>query len=150
MLIEKLMNFGRLVSLLTSLSLAVAACPGVYGCAWVVHFSVCVCCVPGSVPPSASASAVSVPVPDSSAPPSLRRRSLSLPVPVSVAVPGSSAPLSVSAVCLGPFLRLRLRLLCVCTCAWFVGSSVYVCCVFGFAKSVEKRANQCSIPRFTR
>ena len=136
--------------LLTLPLLAVAACPVFSDYAWVVRSSVCVCCVPGSVPPSASASAVSVPVPDLSALPSLCRRLLSLPVPVSVAVPGSSAPLSVSAVCLGPFLRLRLRLLCVCACAWFVGSSVYVCCVFGFAKSVEKGANQCSILRFIR
>ena len=67
------MNLGRLVSLLTSPSLAVAACPGVCGCAWVVRSSVCVYCVPGSVPPSASAFTVSVPVPvlNLSAPPSL-------------------------------------------------------------------------------
>ena len=65
-------------------------------------------------------------------------------------MPGS-VPLSTSksAVCLGPFLDLRLCLLCVCACAWFVGSSICVCCVCGCAKSVEKRANQCSIPRFT-
>ena len=65
------MNLGRLVSLLTSPSLAVAACPCVCGCAWVVRSFVCVCCVPGSVPPSASTSAVSVPVPGLSAPPSV-------------------------------------------------------------------------------
>ena len=67
-----------------------------------------------------------------------------------VAVPGSSALLSMSAVCLGSFIRLRLHLLYVCTCAWFVSSSICICCVFGFAKSVKKRANQYSIPRFTR
>ena len=71
-------------------------------------------------------------------------------VTMTVGVATSSAPLSVSAVCLGPFFHLRLRLLCVCACTWFVGSSVYVCCVFSFAKNVEKGANQCSIPRFTR
>ena len=64
------MNLGRLVSLLTSPSLAVAACPCVCGCAWVVRSSVCVCCVPRSVPPSASACGVSVPVPGLLAPPS--------------------------------------------------------------------------------
>ena len=139
------MNLGRLVSLLTSPSLAVAAYPGICGCAWVVRSFVCVCCVPGSVPPCASASVVSVLVPDLSAPPSLRCRSLSLPVPVSMAVPGLSAPLSVSALCLGPFLRLYLHLLClclclirlllrrfICGCAWVVRSSVCVCYVPGF------------------
>ena len=49
--------------LLTSLSLAVAVCPGVCGCAWVVHSSVYVCYMPGSVPPSTFTSAVSMPVP---------------------------------------------------------------------------------------
>ena len=44
---RKLMNLGRLVSLLTSPSLAVAACPCVCACAWVVGSSVCVCCVCG-------------------------------------------------------------------------------------------------------
>ena len=39
--------------------------------------------MPGSVPPSASASAMSVPIPESSVPPSASA--------VSVAVPGSSA-----------------------------------------------------------
>ena len=138
------MNLGHLVSLLTLPSLAVAACPGVCGCAWVVRSSVCVCCKLGSVPLSASASAVFVPVPDSSAPPSLRRRSLSLPVPVFVAVPRSSVPLSVFVVCLSPFLSLRLHLLWLCLClirlllrrfvcgyAWIVRSSVCVCCVPG-------------------
>ena len=105
---------------------------------------ICICCVPGSAPPSTSASAVSVHVPDLSALPSLRHCLLSLPVPVSVPVPGSSASLSVSAVCLGPFLRLHLHLLClclclicvllrrfVCDCAWVVRSSICVCCVPG-------------------
>ncbi len=41
------MNLGHLVSLLTSLLLAVAACPYVCACAWVVGFSVCVCYVCG-------------------------------------------------------------------------------------------------------
>ena len=57
------MNLGCLVYLLTLLSLAVAAYPGVCDCAWVVRSSVCVCCLPWSVPPFASASAMSVPVP---------------------------------------------------------------------------------------
>ena len=104
------------MSLLTSPSLAVAACPGVCGCAWVVHSSVCVCYVPGSVPQSASASAMSVPVPDSSAPPSLCLwlclgcpllclyllcawvRSSVCICYMSMLVPGLSAPLSASAV----------------------------------------------------
>ena len=51
------------MSLLISLLLTVAACPGVYGGVWVVRSSVSVCCVSGSVPLSAFASAVSVPVP---------------------------------------------------------------------------------------
>ena len=59
------------MSLLTLPSLAVSTYPGIYSCAWVVHSSVCVCYMPRSVPPSASASIVSVPVPGLSAPPSL-------------------------------------------------------------------------------
>ena len=61
-------------------------------------------------------------------------------------VAGSSTPLSVSALCLGPFLRLCLRLLCPCLClylvfwllrhcdcgcGWVVRSSICVCCVLG-------------------
>ena len=57
------MNLRHLVSLLTLSSLAVAACPDVYDYAWVVRSSLYICCVPGSVLLSASASAVSVPVP---------------------------------------------------------------------------------------
>ena len=67
-------------------------------------------------------------------------------VAVTMGVAGLSAPLSVSAVCLGPFLRLRLRLLCLylclylvcrllrrcdCGCGWVVRSSVCVCCMPG-------------------
>ena len=37
-------------------------------------------------------------------------------VAVTVGVAGLSAPLFISAVCLGLFLRLRLRLLCLCLC----------------------------------
>ena len=91
-----------------------------YGCGWVVRFSVCVCCVFGSVPLFASASAVSVLVPDLFASPSLYLW-LCMDRPlfclgllftwvcssvciciccVSVLVPGSSALLFVSAVSL--------------------------------------------------
>ena len=61
---------------------------------------------------------------------------------MSVAVLGSFAPLSMSAMYLGPFFRLRLRLLCLCLClvcrllrrcdcryGWVLRSSVCVCCV---------------------
>ena len=63
-------------------------------------------------------------------------------VVVTVDVAGLSAPLSVSAVCLGLFFSLRLHLLClclcliclllrcfVCDCAWVIRSSVCVCYV---------------------
>ena len=71
------------------------------GCGWVVRSSVCVCYVPGSVFPSASASAVSVPVLDSSAPPSL-----------------------------GLWLRLGRPLLCLCLLYACVCSSICVCICF--------------------
>ena len=61
----------------------------VYACTWFVGSSVCICCWPCCC-------------------------LLSLPVLMSLAVPESSALLSISAVCLGPFLRLRLRLLYLC------------------------------------
>ena len=72
------------------------------GCGWVVRSSVCVCCVPRSVLPSASTSAVPVPVLDLSTPPSL---------------------------CL--WLCLGRLLLCLCLlCAWVRSSvCVCVCCV---------------------
>ena len=38
-------------------------------------------------------------------------------IAMTVGMAGSSAPLSISAMCLSPFLRLRLRLLCVYACA---------------------------------
>ena len=96
------MNLGCLISLLTSPSLAVAACPCVCGYSWVVCSSVCICCVLRSVPPSVCASVVSVPV------------------------PGSSAPLSVSAI---DFAVAACS--CVYGCPWVVRSSVCVCCVPG-------------------
>ena len=65
------MNFRRLVSLLTSPLLVIAACPFVCGGAWVIRISVCVCCVPRSVFLSASVSAVSVPMPGLLAAPSV-------------------------------------------------------------------------------
>ena len=58
LLMEQLINLRRLVSLLTLPSLAVATCPSVCGCACIFHFSVYVCYVLGSVPPSASASTI--------------------------------------------------------------------------------------------
>ena len=90
------------------------------GCGWVVRSSVCVRCMPGSVPPSASISAVFMLVPDLSTPPSLClwlclgclllylcllcpwvRFSVCVCVCcVSVLVPGLSAPPSASAVSL--------------------------------------------------
>ena len=65
------MNLRRLVSLLTSPLLAITACPGVCGCAWVVCSSICICYMTRSVPPSASASTISVLVSGLSPPPSL-------------------------------------------------------------------------------
>ena len=66
-------------------------------------------------------------------------------------VPGSVFPSAFTfTVCLSPYLHLHLRLLCVCAYAWFVVSSIYVCYVCGCTKSVKKRANQCSISRFTQ
>ena len=106
LLIEKLINLGRLVSLLTSPSLAVTICSCVYGCAWVVRSSVSVCCLLWSVPPSASTSAISVPV------------------------SGLLAPLS-----RWLWVWLGRLLLCLCLlCAW-VRSSVcaYICFVFACA-----------------
>ena len=65
-------------------------------------------------------------------------------IAVTVGMAELSAPLSVSAVCLGPFLRLSLYLMClclylicllfrrfICSCAWVVCSFVCVCCVLG-------------------
>ena len=61
-MIEKLINLRRLMSLLTSLSLVVIACPFVCGYACLVRFFVCVCCMPRFVPLFVSASTVSVSV----------------------------------------------------------------------------------------
>ena len=97
------MNLGRLLSLLTSPSLAVAAFSGVCSCAWIVCSFVCICYMPGSVLLSASASAVSVPVSDL---------------------------LALLSLCLWLFLG-HLLLYLFLLCAW-ICSSVCVCiyCIF--------------------
>ena len=69
-----------------------------------------------------------------------------------VAVAGSSAPLSLSVVCLGLFLYLRLYLLYLCIylvyqlfccfvydCAWVVCSSICVCYVSGSVPRLHLR-----------
>ena len=77
-----------------------------------------------------------------------------------VAVPGSSTPLSVSAMRLGPFFCLRLHLLClylclvcrllrccVCGSAWVVCSSVCICYILEFVPpSVSMSALSVPIP----
>ena len=133
-MIEKLINLERLVFLLTLPSLAVAAYPCVCGCAWVVRPSVCVCCVPGSVSPSAFASAVSVLVPGSLVLPSVSAVNLAF---------ACCRCLSLYLwLCLGcPLLYLCLLyawvrssvyvcICCICPCAWFGGSFVCVCCLY--------------------
>ena len=127
------MNLGCLVSLLTSPSLAVAACPCVCGCAWIICSFVCVCYMPGSVPPFASVSAVFVPIPGLSAPPFVSA--------VDLAVAYCRYLSLCLWLCLG-YLFFYLCLLCawfrssicvsVCcayACTWFVSFSVYVCCL---------------------
>ena len=101
------------------------------GYGWVVRSFVCVCYVPGSVPPSAFAFAVFVPVPDLSAPPLLClwlcldcpllclcllvawiRSSICICVYcVSVLMLGSSAPPSTSAVSLALPKALKKKLI---------------------------------------
>ena len=121
------------MSLLTLSLLDVAFCPCVCGCAWVVYSSVCVCCVPMSVLPSLSTSAVSVSMPGLLAPPSVSA--------VDLAVARCCCLSLYLWLCLGCLLFCLCLLcawvrysVCVCVCCvyactWFVDSSVCVCCL---------------------
>ena len=64
-------------------------------------------------------------------------------VALSVAMLGSSAPLSMLAIYLGPFFCLCLRLLCIYACAWFVSSSICVCCICSCAWIIDSSICVC-------